>query len=238
MEAAVETSEQSAYVARFQRTAAVLLIAAGFGLVAGCWTLAQAGLFHGHRAVALGLFTLILAPITIGIGATRLIRGLTSDWVALAVDVNGIYFGAQAREEPRWFSWDEVSALVLFARRSEFVQGTVRCVGVRLHPCAPDSPETYLRDLARTRARSDLPARERAELDELRDFALEAAVSFHTEARGWWRRPSRLRAAMRAHVPGVPIIEARSESYYELVGWRAGRDRLREPAKSTETSPW
>jgi hypothetical protein len=234
----MDRSEQSAYVARFQRTAAALLVVAGAGSIAGWWILADEGLLHAHRAVVLALFTLVFAPVTMGIGAARLIRGLSSEWVALAVDADGIYFGAQPLEKPRRFSWDEVSALVLFARRGEFVQGTVRCVGVRLHPCAPGSPENYLSDLDRTLARSDLSGRERAELNALRQFDRVAAVSFHTEVRGWWRRPSRLRAAMRAHAPGVPIIEARANRYYELVGWRAGRERLRELTESTESSPW
>ncbi|MBC6458822.1 hypothetical protein [Actinomadura sp. HBU206391] len=130
-----------------------------------------------------------------------------------------------------------MSALVLFARRGEFIRGTVRCVGVRLHPSAPDSPERYLSDLALTLDRSDLSGRQRAELNELRRFDLEAAVSFHTEARGWWRRPSRLRAAMRAHAPGVPVIRAHYDGYYDLVGWRAGRERLRELAASMDSSP-
>ncbi|WP_345474424.1 hypothetical protein [Actinoallomurus oryzae] len=31
---------------------------------------------------------------------------------------------------------------------------------------------------------------------------------------------------MRAHAPGVPIVEKRSDAYHDLVGWRAGRDLI------------
>ena len=81
-------------------------------------------------------------------------------------------------------------------------------------------------------AGSDLSPREREELNRLRDFDMENAVSFHIEVRGWRRRPNQLRKAMRTHAPGVPIIRRRSADYHDLVGWRAGRD-LTERATST-----
>jgi hypothetical protein len=228
----VGLAEQPSYVARFPRTVVVLMLLAGPASVAVVWTLVDIGALTHHQGAVLGFVVAIPALVMMGIGIGRLVRGLSSDWVALAIDAEGIYFGAQPREEPRRFSWDEISALVFFARRTEFIQGTVKCVGVRLHPCTADSPERYLQDMDRLLGGSDLSPREREELNRLRDFDMENAVSFHIEVRGWRRRPAQLRKAMRTHAPGVPIIRRRSADYHDLVGWRAGRD-LTERTTST-----
>jgi hypothetical protein len=228
----VGSAEHPSYVARFRRTLVVAMLLSGPASVAVIWALADLRVLTHHQGVVLGLLVTIPALATMGIGVGRLVRGLSSDWVALAIDAEGIYFGAQPREEPRRFSWDEISALVFFARRSEFVQGTVKCVGVRLHPCTAGSPERYLQDVDRLLAGSDLSPREREELNRSRDFDKENAVSFHIEVRGWRRRPAQLRRAMRTHAPGVPIIRRRSVDYHDLVAWRAGRD-LTERATPT-----
>ena len=226
--------EHPSYVARFPRTLVVALLLSGPALVAVIWALAELRVLTRHQGVVLGFLVVIPALVTMGIGIGRLVRGLTSGWVALAIDAEGIYFGAQPREEPRRFSWDEISALVVFTRRTEFVQGTVKCVGVRLHPSTA-CPERYLQDVDRLLGGSDLSPREREELNRLRDFDKENAVSFHTEVRGWRRRPAQLGKAMRTHAPGVPIIRRTSADYHDLVGWRAGR-HLTERATSTTWS--
>jgi hypothetical protein len=231
----VALAEHPTYVARFRRTVVGALLLSGPASVAVVWALAELRVLTRHQGAVLGFLVVIPALVTMGIGIGRLVRGLTSEWVALAIDTEGIYFGAQPREEPRRFSWDEISALVFFARRTEFVQGTVKCVGVRLHPCTAGSPERYLHDVDRLLGGSDLSPREREELNRLRDFDKEIAVSFHTEVRGWRRRPAQLRKAMRTHAPGVPIIRRTSADYHDLVGWRAGR-HLTERATSTTWS--
>jgi hypothetical protein len=229
----VGLAEQPTYVARFRRTLVALLLLSGPASVAAVWALADVGVVSHHQGVVLGLLVTLPALVMTGIGIGRLVRGLSSEWVALAIDAEGIYFGAQPREEPRRFSWDEISALVFFARRTEFVQGTVKCVGVRLHPCTAGSPERYLQDMDRLLAGSELSPREREELNRLRDFDRENAVSFHIEVRGWRRRPAQLRKAMRTHAPGVPIIRRRSADYHDLVGWRAGWELTERVASTT-----
>ncbi|GLY82329.1 hypothetical protein [Actinoallomurus iriomotensis] len=228
----VDSSGSPPYVARFQRTAIALMILFGPGSAVVISVLTGVGVITVRQGVLLGLVVSIPALVTMGLGVARLFRSLRSGGVALAIDAHGIYFGAQPLDAPRRFSWDEISAIVLFSRRTEFVQGTVRCVGVRLHPCAAGSPERHLRDLDQALADSRLSAREREELNRLRDFDLETAVSFHIEVRGWRRRPAQLRKAMRRHAPGVPVIERRSDAYHELVGWRAARD-LTERVRTT-----
>jgi hypothetical protein len=221
------------YVARYRRWVIAVMLLAGPGLPAGAEVLVRAGTLTRHQGVVLGLALTIPGLATMGFGFARLLRAWGSGWIALTVDAEGIGFGAQGRERPRRFAWDEISALVLFSRRTEFVHGTVRCVGVRLHPCAPDSPERRLRAVER----SPLTPREREELNRLRDVDLEAAVSHHVEVRGWRRRPADLRRAMRAHAPGVPILERTSADYYDLVAWRAAGD-LAERGAAWDTSSW
>jgi len=222
------------YVARYRRWAIALMILAGPGLPAGAAALAAAGMVTRHHGVVLGLALTIPGLATMGLGAARLLRAWGSGWIALTVDAEGIGFGAQGNERPRRYAWDEISALVLFSRRTEFVRGTVRCVGVRLHPCAADSPERRLREVER----SPLTPREREELNRLRDIDMEAAVSHHVEVRGWRRRSADLRRAMRAHAPGVPILERSSADYYDLVAWRAAGHGAERNAAMWDTSPW
>jgi hypothetical protein len=225
------------YVARFRRWVIALMILAGPGLPAGAGALVWAGVLTRHQGGVLGLLLTIPALVIAGFGVARLVRAWSSGWAALTIDAEGIGFGTQANERPRRFAWDEISALVLFSRRTEFVRGTVRCVGIRLHPAASGSPEHYLRSLERALAGSTLSPREREELNRFRDVDLEAAVSFHIEARGWRRRPARLRKAMRTHAPGVPILQRTSADYHDLVGWRAGRD-LVEQGTMWGSSAW
>lgn len=188
------------------------------------------------------LSTTILSPIFILTGIGRLVRGKRSDWAALAIDSSGIYFGAQPGLDPARFSWDEVSALLMFKRRTDFIQGSISCIGVRVHPCSRDSPESFLRELQRQRARADLSEHEHQQLNrlaaELSDFDPEIAVSFHTEARGWGYTRPRLREAMRTHAPGVPVIELSSDAYFDLVGWRDSRERLQRIVEDTELDKW
>jgi hypothetical protein len=57
---------------------------------------------------------------------------------------------------------------------------------------------------------------------------MEAAVSFHAEARDWGFSESRLREAMLAHAPDVAVLSFTADSYYDLVAWRADQEKLRE----------
>ena len=168
----------------------------------------------------------------IGIGAGRIMMGHRKGWVAFTIDDNGIYFAkTQPEGEASFFAWDQVSAIVLFSRRTEFLRGAVSCIGVRLHPVATDSPEQHLARLAQESSRPDLELHVWEQLRELNagpsGSELEYAVSCHTEARSWGCRSSPLKHAIRIHAPGVPVIRFSAHHYYDLVGWRADQDRLR-----------
>jgi hypothetical protein len=187
--------------------------------------------------LALAVAAILLAAV----GAVRLARARRAGGVALAIEADGVFLDASP-DGARRFSWDEVSALVLFSRRTELVHGTVRCVGVRLHPMAPGSPERHLAELAEAMSRLDLPLDAWERLSRLdrspsRD-RLELAVSFHAEARGWGYHRARLEEAMRAHAPGVPVVRAPSERYYDLVGWRAGQQELGRILEDVALRDW
>jgi hypothetical protein len=136
-----------------------------------------------------------------------------------------------------------VSAVVLFSRRTEFVHGAVKCVGVRLHPGAPESPERHIAELKRARSREDLTDEERAQLGRLPSRPPELdmemmAVSFHAEARSWRFTGARIKEAVRAQAPGVPVVERHADRYYALVGWRADREKVRRVTESAELRRW
>jgi hypothetical protein len=225
------------YVARFQRTGAVALTAAGVAsLAAVVWTLVS---FRGNASAFPYAVAALAAFVALtGVGVTRLVRGTKNEWTALRIDHDGITFGAPFRR----FDWDEINALVLFSRRTEFARGTVRCVGVRLHPYATDSPESHVAALRRTRSRSDLTEAERARLADLPEgppgLDLELAVSFHTEARGWGFTRDLLKTAVRAHAPGVPVAERPAEDHRLLIGWRADREVVRRTAEEADLRHW
>jgi hypothetical protein len=63
---------------------------------------------------------------------------------------------------------------------------------------------------------------------------LETAVSAHTEVRGWACHHHRLRTAVRAHAPGVPVLGFTADSHYDLAGWRADQERLRAIVEDAE----
>jgi hypothetical protein len=231
------------YVARFQRMGPAVMVLAGTALVAGSLTGMSDAVHRGHHGRAPQLFAVAIVSVAmIGAGVTRLLRGRSSGWIAFAVDTEGVHFGAQRHEEPRRFAWDEVSALVIFSRRTEFARGTVRCLGVRLHPAAPGSPENHLAELGRALRRTDLELHEWKRLRALNagpsEHQIEVAVSFHIEARGWGYTRSRLKDAMLAHAPGVPVITATADGYYDLVGWRADQDELREVLENADLRHW
>jgi hypothetical protein len=231
------------YVARFQRVGPAALTLAGAALLAGSPVGIADALHRGHPARVPELFAVAIVSVAmIGVGVGRLVRGRSSGWIAFAIDADGVYFGAQRHEEPRRFTWDEVSAFVIFSRRTEFARGAVRCLGVRVHPAAAGSPESYLAELSRALDRPELELHEwerlRALGARLSGNRIEAAVSFHIEARGWGYTRSRLKEAMLAHAPGVPIISAPADSYYDLVGWRADQARLREVLENAELRHW
>jgi hypothetical protein len=236
-------SASTSYVARFQRVSPVALTLAGAALLAGSPVGIADALHRGRPARVPELFAVAIVSVAmIGVGVGRLVRGRGSGWIAFAIDADGVYFGAQRQEEPRRFAWDEVSALVIFSRRTEFARGTVRCLGVRLHPAAPGSPENHLAELGRALRRTDLELHEWERLRALNagpsERQIEAAVSFHIEARGWGYTRSHLKDAMLAHAPGVPVITATADGYYDLVGWRADQDELREVLENAELRHW
>ncbi|GAB3969877.1 hypothetical protein GCM10029978_042110 [Actinoallomurus acanthiterrae] len=183
----------------------------------------------------------VASVVLAAVGGARLARGRRTGWIAFAVDADGIFLVASP-DGARRFGWDEVSALVLFSRRTEFVEGTVRCVGVRLHPMAPGSPERHLAELEEAVSRHDLPLDVWERLRRLdrgpSEAGLELAVSFHAEARGWQYRTSSLTEAMRVHAPGVPVVREPSERYYDLVGWRADQEELRQALEDAELRHW
>lgn len=39
---------------------------------------------------------------------------------------------------------------------------------------------------------------------------------------------------MQAHAPGVPVISFTADHYYDLVGWRADQEKLRQIRKDAE----
>lgn len=185
----------------------------------------------------------VVSVLVVVVGAVRLVRARRKGWTALVVGSSGIYFASTVPDgEPRRFAWDEVGTLVLFSRRTEFLHGMVKCIGVRLHPTATDSPERHLALLGQTLAQVDLELHVWEQLRKLdsgpSESQLETAVSFHTEARGWRLHRSRLIEAMQAHAAGVPIIEFTADSYYDLVGWRADQNKLREILDDAQLRRW
>ncbi len=223
------------YVARFRRIRPALRIATGGAVLV---TSSARGRLAPFPLTALAMTAAIAL---IGAGVMRLTRGHRRGWVALTVDSDGIYFAATPPDgEARRFTWDEVSALVLFSRRTELLQGAIDCVGVRLHPTADGSPEHHLARLERTLSQVDLELHVWEQLRELdagpSPSQLETAVSAHTEVRGW--ACHRLREAVRAHAPGVPVLEFAADSYYDLVGWRADQERLRAIVEDAELRRW
>ncbi len=223
------------YVARFHRVGPLLMIASGVAAPAAIlWATAHRRPAHPLAYVVYGF---VAFAVLTGLGVARLSRGIRNRWIALSVDRDAITFGSPSGKPTR-LAWDEVSALVLFSRRTEFIQGTVRCVGVRLHPCAAESPESHLAELRRARSRAGLTDEERALLAGLPDgppgFDKEMAVSVHVEAHGWGYTRARLREAVRAYAPGVPVVERQAGSYYGLVGWRADREKVREITENAE----
>lgn len=227
------------YITRFQRLRPALTIAVGgLALVMSSVWIARA--VHGGRpahvppplAVAVAMIAMV------AFGVVRLVRGHLRGWIAFAVDADGIFFGAQSHGMARRFSWEEVNALVLFSRRTEFLQGSVECIGVRLHPTLADSPERYLARRKQLLAQPDLELHVWEQLRKLdngpSESQLEAAVSFHAEARDWGFSKPRLCEAMRAHAPGVPVLSFTADSYYDLVGWRADQEKLREVLEEAE----
>jgi hypothetical protein len=235
-------SAPAPYVVRYWRLPPILLIAAALLVfVMGLrWMAGAVRDGHPDRVpppMALAVASIVAAAV----GARRLVRGRSTGRVAFAVDADGIFLVASP-DGPRRFGWDEVSALVLFSRRTEFVQGTVRCVGVRLHPTAPGSPERHLAELKEAVSRHDLPLDVWERLRRLdrgpSGDELELAVSFHAEVRGWRYDPFRLTEAMRAHAPGVPVVREPSERYYDLVGWRAAQEELRRILEDAELRHW
>ncbi|GAA4609728.1 hypothetical protein GCM10023195_39440 [Actinoallomurus liliacearum] len=230
------------YVARYRRVPPILMIVAGafaFGKAIR-WIAGAAHGGHPDRVpppMALAVASILLTAA----GAVRLARARRTGGIAFAVDADGIFLAA-SRDGGRRFAWDEVSALVLFSRRTDFVHGAVRCVGLRVHPTAPGSPERHLAELDEAVSRHDLPLGVWARLRRLdrrpTREGLVLAVSFHAEARGWRYHSARLARAMRAHAPGVPVVREPSERYYDLVGWRADQDELRRILQDAELGHW
>lgn len=222
-----------AYVARYQRLGPILMIVGGVAIPVGSlWVMAGRPLAASGFVYA--AFNPLIFVALIGLGGAQLGRGWKNGWVALSIDRDGISFGAQGHVR---ISWDDISALVLFARRTDFVRGTVKCVGVRLHPCATKSPEAYAADLKQVRSRPDLTFAERARLDKMA-LSLEMAVSVHAEARGWGFTRSRIKDAIHTYAPGVPVVECDSSEYYQLVGWRADQEELRQIVENAELRHW
>ncbi|MFG2000220.1 hypothetical protein ACGFNU_13815 [Spirillospora sp. NPDC048911] len=226
------------YVARFQRSHAVLLIL--FGLAPLFWLLflVMDERDHGGQFVV-SLFLLVsMTPTLIIMAIIHVRRSRKSGGIALRVDEAGVYFGANGDSGPRFCPWDQVSAVVLFARRTFILQGMVRCVGLRLHPYSPESPERYLEKLYRALERQDLEDSERADvrrlIDKLAHGQLEMAVSWHVEARGWQYWADGLRSALTAHAPGVPVAVFSEGSHWDLVGWQLGREKLAEILETAE----
>jgi hypothetical protein len=237
-----DESVAAPYIARYRRLPPLLMIAAG-AVAAGTSVRWIAEAVHGGQPgrvpppLVLAVASILLAAA----GAVRLARARRTGGAALAIGVDGIFLDTSP-DGARRFTWDEVSALVLFSRRTELVHGTVRCVGVRLHPMAPGSPERHLAEVSAALSRLDLPldAWERLSRLDRRPSGdrLELAVSFHAEARGWGYHGARLEAAMRAHAPGVPVVREPSGRYYDLVGWRADQEELRRILEDVELRDW
>ncbi|GAA0352066.1 hypothetical protein NE235_32555 [Actinoallomurus spadix] len=237
-----DASAPAPYVVRFRRLPPVLMVVTGALLCGKAIRWIADALHGGHPDRVPPPLALAVASVLLtAAGAVRLARARRFNGVAFAVDAYGITLAA-SRDGARRFVWDEVSALVLFSRRTEFVQGTVRCVGLRLHPTAPGSPERHLAELDEAVSRHDLPldAWDRLRRLDRRPSGEELvlAVSVHAEARGWRYHPARLARAMRAHAPGVPVAREPSERYYDLVGWRADQEELRRILEDAELRPW
>lgn len=232
------------YTARFSRVWPVSMILGGTAILAVS-SIAVARATQSRRLShvpppAVLFFTSVLVAV---LGAVRLVQARRKGWTALTVDAAGIYFATTAPDgKPRRFAWDEVSTLVLFARRTEFLHGTVECIGVRLHPTAADSPERHLALLEQTLSQVDLELHVWEELRKLNfgpsESQLETAVSFHTETRGWRFHSSRLAEATQAHAPGVPVIGFTADRYYDLVSWRADHEKLREILNDAQLRRW
>ncbi|KAB2345936.1 hypothetical protein [Actinomadura rudentiformis] len=231
-----------AYAAKFGRTHPTLLI--GFSLAPPLWLLLLAidPHDHGGQFVVALLLLFSATPALIVMAIVYIRRARRSAGYALRVDADGVYFGAHEEAEPRLFTWDEVSALVLFTRRTLVLRGIVRCVGLRLHPYSQDSPERHLADLREAQQREDLEEAERADIqrliDQLSQGQLEMAVSCHAEARGWRYRSDALRRSFETHAPGVPVAVYSDKAYWDLVGWRAGRDKLAGILETVELRKW
>lgn len=232
------------YAARFSHVLPISMVLGGMAIFAvsaiAVARAAQGGRL-GHVPAPAVLF--VASVVVAVLGAVRLVRASRKGWTALLIDSAGISFATTVPDgEPRRFSWDEVRTLVLFARRTEFLHGTVECIGVCLRPTATDSPERHLALLDRTLSQVDLELHVWEQLRKLdsgpTESQLETAVSFHTEARGWRFRSSRLKEATRAYAAGVPVMEFTADSYYDLVGWRADQDKLREILNDAELRRW
>ncbi|MEV0402082.1 hypothetical protein [Actinoallomurus sp. NPDC050550] len=235
-------SASAPYVVRFRRLRPVLMIAVGvLGLAISVRMIAGVVRAGQPNRVPTRLGLAAASVVLAAVGGARLARGRRTGWIAFAVDADGIFLVASP-DGARRFGWDEVSALVLFSRRTEFVEGTVRCVGVRLHPMAPGSPERHLAELTEAVSRHDLPLDVWERLRRLdrgpSEAGLELAVSFHAEARGWRYRTASLTEATRIHAPGVPVVREPSERYYDLVGWRADQEELRQALEDAELRHW
>jgi hypothetical protein len=233
------------YVERFRRfRPAVTVTVGGVALV-----MSSVWLVHAARSAHLGegppaLALLFTSIAMVGLGAARLIHGYCKGWMAFAVDADGIYFadcvylGSRPGGEARRLSWGEVSALVLFSRRTEVFNGAVKCVGVRLNPSVAGSPEDHLARLNQLLSQPDLERHVWEQLRELdgdpAESRLGTAVSLHAEARGWRYRQSRILEAVRAHAPDVPVITFTADDFFHLVGWRADQEKAREILEDAE----
>ncbi|MCO5973284.1 hypothetical protein [Actinoallomurus soli] len=237
------------YIERFGRLGPTVSIAVGGVAIvsASIWLVLaahSARLGDGPPALAL-----LLAGIgMVGFGLMRFARGRSKHWIAFAIDANGVYFahcvhpGSEPDGLARRIPWDEINALILFSRRTEFLRGTVECVGVRLNPSVAGSPEDHFARLRQILSRPDIELHvweQLRELDgDLPEARMKTAVSLHTEVRGWSYRRSRVMEAVRAHAPGVPVIGFTADDYYHLVGWRAGQEKLRELLQDAELRRW
>ncbi|GAA2628724.1 hypothetical protein GCM10010411_77640 [Actinomadura fulvescens] len=74
--------------------------------------------------------------------------------------------------------------------------------------------------------------------DQLSQGQLEMAVSCHVEAKGWRFKPKELRHALATYAPGVPVAVYSEQAYWDLVGWRVGREKLAEILESAELRHW
>ncbi|GAA4610411.1 hypothetical protein GCM10023195_42710 [Actinoallomurus liliacearum] len=237
------------YVERFRRFGPIASVAAGgVAIVLSSLWLVQAArgahLDDGPPALAL----LCTALGMVGFGTVRLARGHSKGRVAFSIDADGVYFadcvypGSEPDGQARRIPWDEINALILFSRRTEFLRGAVECVGVRLNSSVAGSPEDHFARLKQILAKPDMELHVWEQLRELdRDLPearMKTAVSFHTEVHGWSYRHSSVLEAVRAHAPGVPVISFPADDYYHLVGWRADQEKLWQILQDAELRRW